>query len=244
MEMIHENSMINKILWQIFRKPSKVHFILWLASCTINISAARKLAWTHKFFISKKCAFLLIMLHVLFSNPVSCGKSWGKRRARNFYITNGERSKIKSMLWHFTVCNKSTSRHFWNFRTQSRDAKAISVFLGGKSCISPKKQNSSIFHFEFIHFVFIGKWNHFRCKLDDVWWLNFCDPRSFTTFNKKVDFFFEIENMRKNVNFWTARGKMQWWWKDRASKTFGYSQNLFGRHLEKWRQNLCPVLTV
>ena len=134
MEMIHENSMINKILWQLFRKPSKVHFILWLASHTINISVARKLAWTHKFFISKKCAFLLIMLHVLFSNPVSCGKSWGKRKAKNFYITNGEKSKIKSML---TVCNKFTSRHFWNFRTQSRDAKTIFSFLGGKSCISP-----------------------------------------------------------------------------------------------------------
>ena len=172
MEMIHENSMMNKILCHIFIKASKVHFISWLASCTISNSASRKLAWTHKFFISKKCAFLLIMLHVLFSNPVSCGKSWGKRRARNFYITNGERSKIKSMLWHLTVCNKSTSRHFWNFRTQIRDAKAIFVFLGGKSCILPKKQFSSIFHFEFIHFMFIPKWNRFRCELNDVWRLN------------------------------------------------------------------------
>ena len=242
--MIHENSMINIILWHIFRKPSKVHFILWSASSTINISDARKLAWTHRFFISKKCAFLLIMLHVLFPNPVSCGKSWGKRRGRNFYITNGQRSKIKSMLWHLTVCNKSTSRHFWNFRAQSRDAKAIFVFLGGKSCISQKKQIASIFHFKFIHFVFIGIWNRFRCELDDIWRLNFCDPKSSTTFNKKVDNFFKLKIWEKIVNFCTASGKMVWWWRDRASKSFGYSQKLVRHTLEKWRQNLCSMLTV
>ena len=142
------------------------------------------------------------------------------------------------------MCNKSTSRHFWNFRTQSRNAKAIFAFLGEKSCISPKKQISSIFHFEFIHFVFIRIWNRFRCELDDVWSLIFCDPKSCTTFYKKFDIFFKLKRWEKIVNFCTASGKMPWWWRDRASKSFGYSQKLVRRTLEKWRQNLCSMLTV
>ena len=143
-----------------------------------------------------------------FLNPFTCGSSWGKLSARNFYFKNGESSKLKSLLWHTAVFNQSTPRHFWIFSTHILDATAFFVFLGAKWRILPKKRHFSIFEIKLLHSVFIYVANRFRCELDDVWRLNFRDIWSSTTFHSKSCILKKVWKLSKFVNFCTARGKI------------------------------------